>query len=71
MTPTKELQCQIEFLLDQFKKSEIDPRQFMVLLNMAYKDFLELNPEEYQYYSNKNLIDEIEKNVKKNYKLEI
>ena len=67
MTPTKELQYQIEFLLDQFKKSEIDPSQFMVLLNMAYKDFLELNPEEHSYCFNKNLTYETEKQVNKNY----
>ncbi len=71
MTPTEELQDQIEFLLDQLRKKEVNLHQFMVLLDMAYQDFLELNPEEHPYYIDKKRIQEKEKQVNRKHKLEI
>ena len=42
----KELQNQIYFLLKQYTNESINIHQYMALMGMAYKDFLEFHPEE-------------------------
>ena len=65
MTPTESLQEEIRFLLDQLRLKEIDSHQFMVFLDIIYKDFLEMNPEEHPYYDDRQRIKE---SVKEFYK---
>ena len=58
MIPIESLQEEIIFLLDQLRFKEIDLHQFMVLLDMIYQDFLEMNPEEHPYYGDRQRIKE-------------
>jgi hypothetical protein len=53
MSPTENVHDEIKFLLDQLRKKEIDLHKFMILLDMMYQDFLELNPEEHPYYEDR------------------
>ena len=63
MNPSDELKDQIKFLVSQLRKKEIDLHQYMTLLDMAYQDYLELNPEEHPYNADRQRIKESIKKI--------
>jgi len=44
----KALKEQVDFLLDQLRVKAIDIHKFMKLLSMAYEDYYEFYPEEFE-----------------------
>jgi hypothetical protein len=55
----EELKDQIDLLLEQLRQGDINVHQFMKLLDMCYKDYIEFHPEEHPYYNDRRRIEQL------------